>query len=100
MTQEPPIFIGDALTGSGYRLAGARVLSPSLAQLPAVFQEACRESRLVLITAELAKHLPRGAQAQTQRTLNCSVLVVDSMASEAAAPDLGAAVQRQLGMVS
>lgn len=98
MTQEPPIFIGDALTGSGYRLAGARVLSPSLAQLPAVFQEACRQSRLVLITAELAKHLPRGAQ--TQHALKCSVLVVDSMAFGAAAPDLGAAVQQQLGMVS
>ena len=97
MTHDAPVFIGDELTASGYRLAGARTLTPLPEELAETFRHACSEALVVLLTSATATHLPQGA-LQAARSSGCNVLVVDDMLQGKAAPDFGAIVRRQLGM--
>ena len=52
------VFIGDELTATGYRLAGAEVSTPDPAEAAAVFARACTDAALVIVTAEFARMIP------------------------------------------
>ena len=76
-------FMGDAVTGAGFRLAGVAVFEPTAAEAPALFERLCASARLILITAEAAAWLPAGRLSQAQRVV---------------APDQVAAPRRQMGL--
>ena len=53
-----PIFIGDELSATGFRLTGIETLVPELATIGLVLEEARARASLIIITADLARHIP------------------------------------------
>ena len=53
-----PIFIGDELTGAGFRLAGIRVVEAAADTVESVFRRALDDAQLVILTAGVATDLP------------------------------------------
>lgn len=51
-------FIGDELTGAGFRLAGLRVQTPDPERLLEVFRQALLEASLLIVTQEFASRIP------------------------------------------
>lgn len=101
-------FIGDALTGAGFRLAGASVHQPDPTEIPALFERLAGVSAsgsssesatdLILMTPEAAASLPAGRLGEIQRRGRPLVLVVPDVRGRHPAPDLVAALHRQLGL--
>jgi vacuolar-type H+-ATPase subunit F/Vma7 len=52
------IFIGDELTASGFRLTGVETIAPKPDAVAAAFEQARLRSSLIIITADLARHIP------------------------------------------
>ncbi len=96
--QQAPIFIGDELSALGYRRAGARTLTPGDGDLLELFEQACAEAPVVLITAALAARLPARRLGQARLSLQPIVMIVPDVQSQSPAPDAGELVRRQLGM--
>lgn len=93
-----PIFIGDEISASAYRLAGAVVRIPASDELTAALKRACAESDLVLITAEYAQRLPSDELAQMQARLQPLVLVVPDVRDQVPVPDFAKRLRSQLGV--
>jgi vacuolar-type H+-ATPase subunit F/Vma7 len=93
-----PVFIGDELSGAGWRLAGATVLTPPPGAEAAALAQARMQAPLVLVSAvtaaALGEPLLRAAQAAPQPL----VLVVPDLQGEVALPDLAARLRGQLGL--
>lgn len=90
--------IADEITGAGWRLAGARVLTPEPAELGEHFRAALLEADLVLITAAMAAavpDLPLRAALLSERPL---LLVISDLGHLREPPDLEVEVRRTLGM--
>jgi vacuolar-type H+-ATPase subunit F/Vma7 len=93
-----PIFIGDEVSASAYRLGGARVRVTRSDRVAADLDWACRESELVLITTESAALLPSEKLLRAQSQLRPLVLVVPDVRGRMPLPDLSAWVRAQLGL--
>ena len=96
-----PVFIGDEVTATAYRLAGldARVATP--AQAASQWARALREAPpLVLITAECAAALPAEALDAALARLDPPVAIVPDAANRVAPPDLVARVRASLGITT
>lgn len=96
----PLAFIGDEVTASGFRLAGARVHvpGPSPDAVRAAFEAARAEASVVLVTAALAPLLPPALLEEALAATAPLTLVVDDLLGEAAPPDLESAMRRALGV--
>jgi vacuolar-type H+-ATPase subunit F/Vma7 len=97
---QPLAFIGDEVTATGFRLAGARVYVPEPA--PDAVREALEAARaeaaVVLVTAALAGELPPPLLEEALGATAPLTLVVDDLLGEAAPPDLESAMRRALGV--
>jgi vacuolar-type H+-ATPase subunit F/Vma7 len=93
-----PIFIGDEVSATAYRLAGARTRVPHTDEVDAVLHWACAESDLVLITAEYAQRLPPNELLRAQAELHPLVLVVPDIRDHVPPPDLVKELRGQLGI--
>ncbi len=93
-----PIFIGDEVSASAYRLGGARIRVTSADQAAADLAWACREAELVLITAEFAARLPSDEMVKAQSRLRPLVLVVPDVRGRTRLPDLSPWIRAQLGL--
>jgi vacuolar-type H+-ATPase subunit F/Vma7 len=94
-----PVYIGDAVSAAGYRLAGLRVHVPDTADIRAEIEQACEGAPLVLLGADLAGQLP---VAQLDRLLSQvapAVVVVPDVRGQAALPDLVQRLRQQLGVL-
>jgi vacuolar-type H+-ATPase subunit F/Vma7 len=91
-------FIGDELTGAGFRLAGARVHSPPAAEIPQLFRRLCQECRLLILTAEAAAGVPEELLRQTTAAGSPLLLVVPDARERRRPVDLAAMVRGTLGM--
>jgi vacuolar-type H+-ATPase subunit F/Vma7 len=92
-----PVFIGDEVTAAGYRLAGARVLTPALEQTARCFDEVAQSGALILITAEHATQLPpKTLESAADRGL--LVAIVPDARRRVELPDLAARLRRELGI--
>ena len=70
-------YIGDELSGAGYRLAGARVYpAGGEAEVHAALERACAENELVLVNAGCAARLAPGRLAALLRGVAPLLLVV------------------------
>lgn len=94
-----PCFVGDELSAAGFRLAGFRTETPMPGQEAVSLREAREVADLVVITAELAAHVPESELRRWQTALRPLLLVVADMRGRMNAPDLGAGLRRQLGLV-
>lgn len=93
-----PVFIGDEVTAAGYRLAGARTLTPRHSTLARTFATTLDDAQLIFITAAFAAELPDGLLDDAVRAADPLVLVVPDAANRVAPPDLDAQVARTLGI--
>jgi vacuolar-type H+-ATPase subunit F/Vma7 len=92
------IAIADEITAAGLRLAGVRTIVAAAAEVPQAFEEACRSAPLVLITVELARHVPRPRLAAALAGTEPLVTVIPDIEERSIAADLGAELQRALGV--
>lgn len=91
-------FIGDELSGSGFRLAGARVYTVALDAAASALAEARASASLVLVGAAHARALPSEVLAEALASPAPLTLVVDDILERQAAPDLESELRRALGL--
>lgn len=93
-----PIFIGDEISASAYRLAGIETRTPAPSELRVALQQAFKESDLVLITAQYAQQLRPDKLAKMQGRMQPLLLVVPDVRGQVPVPDFAEALRRQLGV--
>jgi vacuolar-type H+-ATPase subunit F/Vma7 len=91
-------FLGDEVTGLGFRLAGVDCYRPAAEDVPALLRELAPEVELILVAAELAATLPPDLIRGWQSTLRPLFLVVPDSRGRVACPDRASTVRRTLGM--
>ena len=93
-----PVFVGDEVTASGWRLIGARTLPANGDGAAKMFDAALEDAELVLVTAASAAALDSEKLDAAVRRAQPLVLVVPDVANRIAPPDLDKAVDRVLGI--
>ena len=91
-------FLGDEITGAGFRLAGARVHQPDAQEIPALLEQLLTQAELILMTPEIADALPPGRLQVLQRIGWPLVLVIPDARARHPLPDLATSLRRQLGL--
>ena len=91
-------FIGDELTATGYRLAGARAWIVPPEEAAEALRAAREEASLVLMTPLHARHVPADELEQALRSFAPLVLVVDDVLERESPPDLERAMRGALGV--
>lgn len=94
-----PVFIGDEVSASGYRLAGMRVRVPAPEQLLAAITAACDEAPLVLLSATVAQQLPAAQLETLLARIAPPVVVVPDIRGRSPLADLPNRLRRQLGVL-
>jgi len=94
-----PVYIGDAVSAAGYRLAGLRVHVPESAALLAEIEQACADAPLVLLGADIAGRLPVVELDRLLSRLTPAVVVVPDVRGLASLPDLASRLRQQLGVL-
>jgi vacuolar-type H+-ATPase subunit F/Vma7 len=94
------VFIGDALSAAGYRLAGAHCCTPAKTEVTALLRRLCVDDdvALVMITAEYAAALPTQMLASALAEQRPPLLVVGDIRGRVEPDDQIATLKRQLGL--
>lgn len=93
-----PVFIGDRLTASGYRLAGARPLLWPTEDAVAAFRDALSGRGPVLLTPEVARRLPPAELAAALVAADPPVTIVPDARGTEPGTRLDLLVRRALGV--
>lgn len=93
-------FIGDELSAAGFRLAGARTLTPEKSETAKVLAGARQDCEMLLITAEYAREIPNRLLEQALANGKPLMLIVPDVLRQFQAPDLVRVVDRALGIES
>ena len=93
-----PIFIGDEVTASGWRLIGAHAVVVDVDTVARSFEAALGDTELLLITAACAAWLDGSTLDAAVRRAQPLILVVPDAADRLAPPDLDRQVDRVLGI--
>ena len=91
-------YIGDEATAAGFRLAGARTLTPRSAEEVDALTAALRDASLVLVSAACAARIPSGILAAAHAALAPLTLIVPDLTGTVPLPDLTARLRRELGL--
>ena len=94
-----PVYLGDAVSAAGYRLAGLRVHVPDTAELLMQIEQAAADASLVLLGADLAAQLPVAALDRLLSAVAPAVVVVPDVRGQAVLPDLANRLRQQLGVL-
>jgi vacuolar-type H+-ATPase subunit F/Vma7 len=94
-----PVYIGDAVSAAGYRLAGLRVHVPDTAGLLEQIEQACADAPLVLLGADLAGQLPVAELDRLLSRVTPAVVVVPDVRGRSELPDLATRLRQQLGVL-
>jgi vacuolar-type H+-ATPase subunit F/Vma7 len=90
-------YVGDALGAAGFRLAGASVFTPDAGAEAAALAQASESAQVVLLSAAVARALPRGELQAALAALQPMVAIVPE--SGAISPlDPAERVRAQLGL--
>jgi vacuolar-type H+-ATPase subunit F/Vma7 len=93
------VYIGDAVTATGYRLAGAETRVPPEGEVAGTIREVVRgEVDLVLLSPVLAQSLPEEELAQVLTMQRPLVTLVPELFGDAHPPDLKREVRAALGI--
>ena len=93
-----PVFIGDEVTASAWRLIGAHTIVADRDTAARTFDAVPVDTELLLITAACAAGLDSERLGAVARRGKPLVLVVPDAANRLAPPDLGREVDRVLGI--
>ena len=93
-----PVFIGDEVTASGWRLTGLQVIAVDGDAVAGAFEAALDDTELLLITAACAAELDSVRLDAAVRRARPLILVVPDAAGRLAPPDLDRQVDRVLGI--
>ena len=91
-------FIGDELTATGYRLAGATVFIVPPEEAAGALVEAQAQASLVLLAPAHARAIPAPALEAALAASRPLTLVVDDVLEREAPPDLEQLMRRALGV--
>jgi vacuolar-type H+-ATPase subunit F/Vma7 len=91
-------FLGDEVTGLGFRLAGVEVYNPAPHEVRALVLALRNTTPLIILTAEVAAAVPPDLLRQTEVERWPLLLVIPDIRQRAPTLDLVADVRRQLGM--
>lgn len=94
-----PVYIGDEVSASGYRLAGLEVFVPERDNLIAGINAVCEKAPLVLLNAVIANQLPATQLESLLTGLTPPVIVVPDVRGYGRPPDLATLLRRQLGVL-
>jgi vacuolar-type H+-ATPase subunit F/Vma7 len=94
-----PVYIGDEVSASGYRLAGLEVFVPERDDLIAGINAACEKAPLVLLNAVIASELPAMQLERLLAGVTPPVIVVPDIRGHAGPPELATLLRRQLGVL-
>ena len=94
----PIAFVGDAITASGYRLAGVTVHVADEGGALAAFERALCQAQVVLVSATAARELPLARLAAAIAALAPLVMIVPEPDGGPPPVDPVARVRRQLGL--
>jgi len=92
------VVIADELTSAGYRLAGVEVRAADRDCAAALFAAALAHAELVIITAEMARHVPRESLESALAGDGPLVTIVPDVLQRSLPPDLVRDVRRALGI--
>lgn len=94
-----PVYIGDAVSAAGYRLAGLRVhVLSTTDDVHMEIEHACHDASLVLLGADLAGQLPVVELDRLLSRVAPAVVVVPDVRGQAVLPDLARRLRQQLGV--
>ena len=96
---ELPVYIGDTISATGYRLAGLRVHAPAEDDALAAVEAACRESPLVLLGSDLASRIPSSQLDALLSRTDPAVVVVPDIRGQVPLPDMAHRLRKQLGVL-
>jgi vacuolar-type H+-ATPase subunit F/Vma7 len=92
------VYLGDAVTAAGYRLAGAVVRTPSTGEEAEALAWARAQAPLVLLSTGVAAHVGEAVLRAALAALAPLVLIVPDLHGEVPLPDLAARLRSQLGL--
>jgi vacuolar-type H+-ATPase subunit F/Vma7 len=93
-----PVFIGDEVTASAWRLVGVRAMAAEAGSAAQAFEAALGDEGLLLITAACAAELDSERLDAAVRQAQPLILIVPDAANRRAPPDLDREVDRVLGI--
>ena len=94
-----PVYIGDAVSAAGFRLAGLRIHVPDTTELLMQIEQAATDAPLVLLGADLAAQLPVAELDWLLSAVTPAVVVVPDVRGQADLPDLATRLRQQLGVL-
>lgn len=92
------VFIGDELTAAGFRLTGIDTVVPQPEAAGEALRDARKEAALVIMTADLARHVPADELEAALIAEAPAVAVVPDVLFRTAVPDLARRLRRALGI--
>lgn len=93
-----PIYLGDEISGAGYRLAGAIVRTSVDGDAATWLAWARARAPLVLVSSAVAASIDEAAMQPALTALAPLVAIVPDLHGETPVPDLGARLRAQLGL--
>jgi vacuolar-type H+-ATPase subunit F/Vma7 len=94
------IFIGDELSGTGFRLTGIETIAPEPDAVAATLQEARARASLVIMTADLARHVPPPELETAMLAEVPTLAIIPDVLFRSAVPDLARRLRSVLGIES
>lgn len=94
-----PVYIGDEVSASGYRLAGLRVQIAGSDDLAAALASACEDAPLVLLSSAVAQQLPAAELENLLARVAPPVVVVPDVRAPGDLDDVTTHMRRQLGVL-
>jgi vacuolar-type H+-ATPase subunit F/Vma7 len=92
------VFIGDELSAAGFRLTGVETVVAEPDTAGAALRDARKQAVLVIMTAELVRHLP-AAELEAALTAEAPALaIIPDVRMRAPLPDLAKKLRRALGI--
>jgi len=92
------IFIGDELSASGFRLTGIVTLVPKPDAVGAAFEEARSRASLVIITADVARHIPAAQLEAAMSAEEPTITIIPDVLFRVPVPDLIGKLRSVLGI--
>lgn len=93
-----PVFLGDEVAATGWRLAGVDARVPRAGGEGAALAAALEQAPLVIVSAEVAARMPEPALRAALRGLAPLTVVIPDLRGATPYPDIAARMKQQLGI--
>jgi vacuolar-type H+-ATPase subunit F/Vma7 len=92
------VFIGDELSATGFRLAGVDTVVAERDAAAGALRAARKDAALVIMTAELARHVPAAELEAALSAETPAVAIIPDVRMRTPLPDLAKKLRRALGI--